>query len=463
MAPPPRRPKRSEDESPSKRRPGAGGDTEERDAKPLPPGIASRSAALDLLRLTGGWRTLDQAIEDCRTFGALEGSDRGFARALASVTLRRRGTLDEVIESYLREPLKPRQNHLRDILRITAAQLCILGTEAHAAAWSAVELCKLRVETKGYTKLVNAIARRMAETGPEKAAAVHIRADTPGWLWRRLAKAYGAKGAERIALAHREEAPLDLTLKNKDTVPAFAEELGPRPMGLRTIRMTTTSVPALPGFEDGAWWVQDLAASLPAEVLGAREGETALDLCAAPGGKALQLAAAGAAVTAVDISGPRLGRLADNFERVGLTAEVVESDVLRWERDTPADAVLLDAPCSATGTIRRNPDILWSAREEQLPELKDLQAKMLDRAADLTRPGGRLVYAVCSLLPEEGEEQVKAFLARRDDFVRTPIAPEEVASLPVVTREGDLRCLPSKLAGDGGMDGFYVARLTRKA
>jgi 16S rRNA (cytosine967-C5)-methyltransferase len=428
----------------------------------LPPGIASRSAALDLLRLTTGWRTLDQALADCRTFSALEGSDRAFARALASVTLRRRGTLDAVIESYLREPLKPKQSHLRDIFRITAAQVCLLGTEAHAAAWSAVELAKLRAESRGYAKLVNAVARRMAETGPEKAAEASIRADTPGWLWRRLARAYGAKGAEKIALAHREEAPLDLTLKNLDTSIDWPEELGAERLGPVTVRMKSTTVPELPGYDEGSWWVQDLAASLPALLLNAQPGQRVADLCAAPGGKAMQLAAAGANVSAVDVSAPRLARLADNFERVGLKAMTFAEDVLSFETALPFDGVLLDAPCSATGTVRRNPDLLWSAREEQLDELKGLQAKMLDKAVSMTAPGGVLVYAVCSLLPEEGEEQIEAFLQRHDDFERQPIAEEEVGGLPVLTKTGDMRTLPYKLKEQGGMDGFFACRLRKK-
>lgn len=427
----------------------------------LPPGIGSRAAALDLLRLTGEGRTLDDALETCRSFAALEGSDRGFARAIASTTLRRRGTLDGVIDSYLREPLKRRQAHIRDILRITAAQLCLMDTEAHAAAWSAVELAKLRAESQGYTKLVNAVARRMAQTGKAKAEGAALRADTPGWLWRRLARAHGAKTAGLIAGSHRKEPPLDLSLKDPDAAPPWPEDVTAQRLGRRTVRMRSTRVAELPGYEEGAFWVQDLAASLPADILAPAEGSDVLDLCAAPGGKTMQLAALGARVTAVDSSEMRLRRLERNLARTGLAADVVQADVLTWEPRAAVSHILLDAPCSATGTIRRNPDLLWTSREDQLPGLTRLQAAMLDRAADFLRPGGHLVYAVCSLLPEEGEEQVEALLARRDDMRRVPITGAEVGGLPVLAKSGDVRCLPHRLPAEGGMDGFFISRLEK--
>jgi 16S rRNA (cytosine967-C5)-methyltransferase len=380
---------------------------------------------------------------------------------LASVTLRRRGSLDEVIATYLREPLKPKQTHLQDILRITAAQLCLMGTEDHAAAWAAVELAKLRAETRPYAKLVNAIARRLAETGAEKIKTVPMRADTPGWLWRKLARVHGAKTAAAIAAAHRREPPLDLSLRDPEDSIEWPEELGARRIGARTVRMASARVPELPGFEDGRWWAQDLAASLPAEVLAPTPGETVFDLCAAPGGKSLQIASMGAKTLSVDHSYWRLERLKENFARVGLESEVIEADILEWQPGMLADRILLDAPCSATGTIRRNPDLLWTSRETQVPDLVRLQAKMLDAAISMTRSGGVLVYAVCSLLPEEGEEQIAKLLERRDDIERMPITPDEVDSLPVVNKDGDLRCLPHRLADKGGMDGFFVSRLRK--
>lgn len=411
--------------------------------------------------MTRGGLTLDTAMELSKSFGSLEGSDRGFARALASITLRRRGTLDEVLATYLREPLKPKQTALQDILRITAAQLCLMDVDDHAAAWSAVELSKLWVETRGYKGLVNAIARRLTETGKEKAQKVPLRADTPGWLWRKLARAHGAKTAEAIALAHRQEPPLDLSLKDPETQIDWPEDLGARRIGVRTVRMNSTMVAALPGFDEGAWWAQDVAASLPAEILGTREGETIFDLCAAPGGKTMQLASAGASVFAVDHSGQRLARLRDNLERTKLDAAVLEEDLLEWSPANQADRILLDAPCSATGTIRRNPDLLWTARETQVPDLARLQVRMLHKALDLLKSGGTLVYAVCSLLPEEGEEQVARILVERSDVERVPVTPDEVAGLNVINKDGDIRCLPHRLADEGGMDGFFAARLKK--
>lgn len=463
MTPPNRTPRKdSEELSASKRRRPPERDRADEAPRELPPGIAARDSALDLLLLTNKGLTLDQALDVCRSFAALEGSDRGFARAIASTTLRRRGTLDGVVATYLREPLKPKQTYLIDILRITAAQLCLMDTDAHAAVWAAVELAKLRAETRPYKNLVNAVARRLAETGKAKAEAAPLRADTPGWLWRKLARAYGAKTAGQIAEAHRQEPPLDLSLKEPGHAIDWPEELGAKTLGIRTVRMRSTQVRELPEFGAGSWWAQDLAATLPAAILGAAEGETVFDLCAAPGGKTMQLASTGAAVFAVDHSGPRLGRLKDNLERTGLKAVVLEEDILQWSPANPADRVLLDAPCSATGTIRRNPDLLWTSRETQIPDLVRLQARMIDRAIDLVRPGGLVVYAVCSLLPEEGEDQVEALLARRSDIERVPVRPEEVAGLPVINKAGDLRCLPHRLQAEGGMDGFFAAKLRRK-
>lgn len=407
--------------------------------------------------------TLDQALEACKSFQALEGSDRGFARALASVTLRRRGTLDEVIDGYLREPLKAKQDTLQDILRLTGAQLIYLGTDDHAAAWSAVEIAKLRGATRAYAKLVNAVARRMTETGKAKAAEVPLRADTPGWLWRRLARAHGAKVAGLIAEAHRNEPPLDISLKDPAAQIDWPEEVGAERIGPRTVRMRSTQVRELPGYDEGTWWVQDLAATLPAHVLGVQEGETVYDLCAAPGGKTMQIAAAGASVFALDHSGPRMNRLRENLERTNLTAASLEEDVLEWSPPNLADRILLDAPCSATGTVRRNPDLLWTSRETQIPDLVRLQAKMLDKAIELVKPGGTLVYAVCSLLSEEGEDQIDALLKRRDDVERIELTADDVSGLPVINKRGEIRCLPHRLGDKGGMDGFFAAKLQRKA
>ncbi|MCQ8185810.1 RsmB/NOP family class I SAM-dependent RNA methyltransferase [Parvularcula maris] len=453
-------PKRSEESGARKR--GEGDEKKGRKPKPPPQGVPARDAALALIHMTTRGLTLNEAVETCKSFQALEGADRSFARALASTTLRRRGALDEVFESYLKIPLKPKQTLLRDLFRVTAAQLCVMDVDPHAAVFCAVEIAKLRDTTRGYKNLVNAVARAMSEDGKERLEKLPIRQDAPGWLWRRLAKAHGTKTAEKIVLAHRDEAPLDLSLKDPSAELVLGEEIEAKRIGVRTLRTASRLVPGIPGYEEGAFWVQDVAATLPAAILGATEGAKTFDLCAAPGGKTMQLMADGAWVTAVDTSAWRLKRLEANLQRVGFSASVVQENLLEWKPSGPAKFVLLDAPCSATGTIRRNPDLLWTSREEQLPLLKDLQAKMLDRAADLTEAGGTLVYAVCSLLPEEGEEQVEKLLARRDDLERVPVEPSEVGGLPVINKQGDIRCLPHLLNDEGGMDGFFAARLRKK-
>lgn len=433
-------------------------------SRPRPPmeGLAARQAAVDILRLVRNGRPLDEALATCRSFAALEGPDRGFARAVATAALRRQGSLDEVIDHFLKEPLKPGQHEVRTILRVAAAQLLLLETPAHAAVATAVEMTKARAETKGYRGLVNALCRRMSERGAEVLAEVGARTDTPGWLWRRLERTYGPKVVRAMAKAHRTEPPLDISVKAESTRAALAEALTAVAIGPMTLRRTGGGrVEELPGYDEGQWWVQDVAATLPARLLGDVAGRSVVDLCAAPGGKTMQLAAAGADVTALDISPHRLDRLEQNLKRTGLTALVREMDILKWAPDAPVDAVLLDAPCTATGTIRRNPDLLWNKREEEVDRLAALQDRMIDQALGYLKPGGTLVFATCSLLPEEGEKRIDAALERHPGLQRVKITPEEVGGLPVISPDGDLRCLPSLLPEQGGMDGFFASRLVK--
>lgn len=304
----------------------------------------------------------------------------------------------------------------------------------------------------------SASATRSARRATPSRCASTRRAGSRSWI-----KAYGEETARAIAAAHARGAGLDLTLRPGAALPDGLD--GRRlPSGL-SLRLddARTLVPDLPGFADGAWWVQDAAAALPAHLLAVRPGERVADLCAAPGGKTAQLAASGATVLAVDRSAPRLRRLEANLARLGLSAEVRAVDALTLPEDQPFDAVLLDAPCSATGTVRRHPDVAWSKRESDLPRLTALQARLFDKAARLTRPGGRLVYCTCSLEPAEGEVQAETFLKRHPGFVRRPITPEEVGDPALVTPSGDLRTLPSHWPdeGRGGLDGFYAVRLER--
>ncbi|MEM6650224.1 MAG: RsmB/NOP family class I SAM-dependent RNA methyltransferase [Pseudomonadota bacterium] len=424
------------------------------------PGLPARGAALDLLRLTRRGRSLDEALTICRSFNDLEGADRAFARQLASTVLRRQGSLDEVVAAYLDRPLKANQHELRALLRLAAAQIVLLEVPPHAAASTAVDLARERQELRPFAKLVNALARRMAESGADTLEKLPPRVDTPGWLWRQLQRAYGPKKTADMALAHRQEPPLDMTVKELSSRDGLAVAIGASAVGPVSLRRTMGGrVEELAGYEDGSWWVQDVAATLPARLAGDIEDKMVYDLCAAPGGKTLQLAAAGAKVTAVDISPHRIERLHENLTRTGLSARVEEADILQWRPREKADVVLLDAPCTATGTIRRNPDLLWQKKEEEVDILSKLQDRMLGHALTLVKPGGLLIFATCSLLPEEGELRVEAALKRHDRLARVPVTPEEVGDLPVINKDGDIRCLPSFLKDQGGMDGFFVSRL----
>ncbi len=428
--------------------------------KPAPAGLEARRAALDILERIHGGETLDEALGACRAFEVLEGPDRGFARALASAVLRRRGSLDHLLGAYIDRPLPKKAVRVMDILRLAAVQLVFLGTPAHAAVSTAVNLAADRRETAGYGKLINAVARKIAKLGESATQKLPARADTPAWLWRSWERAYGPQQTRAIADAHTREAPLDIQLKNPDDAKAWADRLEAEVLFDGTLRLNgPRDVTSLPGFTEGDWWVQDVAASLPARLLGDVSGKTVYDLCAAPGGKTLQLAARGANVTAVDISAPRLARVSENLSRTGLKAEIVAEDALRWKAPGKADAVLLDAPCSATGTIRRHPDIPWLKTETDIEALTSLQARMIDKALTLVKPGGMLVYCVCSLQREEGERQARQALDRHPSLARVPVTKDEIAGLDqAVNREGDLRTLPSMLADKGGMDGFFAAR-----
>ncbi len=423
-------------------------------------GLDARRGALEVLERVRGGEPMDEALARSRSFTALEGSDRGFARAMASATLRRRGSLDHLIGAYIDRPLPRKAARVMDILRLAAAQLLVLGTPDHAAVSTAVALAGERRETAAYAKLINAVARKIAKGGTASLEALPARTDSPGWMWRGWERNYGPMKARAIAIAHRSEAPLDITLKDPGEASSWADRLGAEALSTGTLRIPGVSdVTSLDGFKEGAWWVQDAAAALPVRLLGDVNGQQVIDLCAAPGGKTMQLAAAGAQVTAVDISAPRLERLGENLARTGLKAELVEADILKWSPNTKADAVLLDAPCTATGTIRRHPDLPWIKSEDDLKALAPLQARMIDHALRFLKPGGVLIYCVCSLQAEEGERQAEAALTRCAGLTRRALEASEVGGLDsAINRNGDLRTLPSMLGEQGGMDGFFAAR-----
>lgn len=420
-------------------------------------GVEARVAAGVLLNAALERRNgLDEAMSFAEV-AALPGPDRAFARAVAMAALRRLGEIDQILDRRLQ---KSPPEAVRTLLRVSLAQTLVLGTPAFAAVSTAVKLAERGVKTRPYKALVNAVLRGVERDGPGLTTA---RSNLPDWIAARWAQTYGEAMLEAIALAVREEPPTDLSLKPGVDAGALAEALDGRVLPGGTVRTGSRGdVAGWPGYEAGDWWVQDAAAAVPVRLLAPTAGETVLDLCAAPGGKTLQIAASGAAVTALDRSDTRLKRLRQNLERTGLSAEVVVANGEEWEDDRTFDAVLLDAPCTATGTLRRNPEVLRATRPADVAKLADVQHRLLDAAALRVKPGGRLVYCVCSLEREEGETQIIAFLRRNPAFRTVAADPAAVgAPAEAVTPEGWLRILPSQWPEHGGLDGFFAARLER--
>ncbi|MDG2204814.1 MAG: RsmB/NOP family class I SAM-dependent RNA methyltransferase [Alphaproteobacteria bacterium] len=424
-------------------------------------GIPARSAAIELLNAVLIDKTsFDNAMTESEEFSRLLGPDRAFARMLVSTTLRHLGEIDLAIDQFLLKPLAQNAILVRQSLRIGTAQLLFLGTPAHAAVDTSVNLLK-GTRYAGFTGLVNAVLRRVPSAEPASLSVGAI-ANTPDWLFDTWQKEYGDELAQEIALAHTLEAPLDITPKADPE--SVAQQLEGELLPSGSIRLRSPGdITELPGYSAGDWWIQDAAAALPAHLIPEPSGKRILDLCAAPGGKAAQLAAAGAHVTAIDRSDIRLDVMRANFERLNLQAKILTADVATWRPKELADAVLLDAPCTATGTIRRHPDILFLKEKSDLRRLAKLQSELLNAAAEMVRPGGYLVYVVCSLQPEEGSRVVNKFLLNNGAFSRDPIRDdEERIPSEFQAESGDLRTLPSHWSASGGLDGFYAARLIRK-
>jgi 16S rRNA (cytosine967-C5)-methyltransferase len=419
---------------------------------------ARRAAAELVVAVLEQGRALEDALATAPNFTALTGRDRGFARAIAAATLRRLGGIDAVLARFLERPLPQSAAHARALLRTGAAQLLVLNTPAHAAVGETVAAASSLAQARPFARLINAVLRKVAAQGPEILAAQAPGADLPQWLFTRWRAAYGSETASEIAAALQIEPPLDFTVKADPQ--GWAERLHGDVTPTGSVRLVASGVDALPGFENGAWWVQDAAAALPARLLGDVRGQDVLDLCAAPGGKTLQLAAAGANVTALDRAEERLALLEQNLARTGLSAKIVCADALSWRSDKRFDAILLDAPCTSTGTLRRHPDVAWLRRPSDVQSLSALQTRLLSAAGELLKPGGRLVYAVCSLEPEEGEGVVAQ--APQSGWRRDAIGRDEIPGAePFITADGDLRTLPSHWSGIGGLDGFFAARLVR--
>ena len=406
----------------------------------------TRLAAFDLLStVLDKRRTLDEALD---ALPAMEPRDKAAGHRLAASVLRRAGTLDAVLEPFLR---KAPPDPVRHVLRIGAAALLLLDTPAHAAVATAVGLARARGLTP-FTGLVNAVLRKVAAAGVGAMEGLDSpRLDTPPWLWT----SWGRE-ARRIAEAHQHEAPLDLTLKPGAEPPPGGALL---PTGSWRYP-AGTRVADLAGFTEGHFWVQDAAAALPALLLAAQPGERIADLCAAPGGKTAQLIAAGAEVFAVEQSTSRLVRMRENLARLNLAVTIVQGDATTWHPDAPLDAVLLDAPCSATGTIRRHPEVAHLRRPRDVAAMAEQQDRLLAAACAMLRPGGRLIYAVCSLQPEEGAARVEAALTTLP-LRLAPFSPDELPFPEALTAEGHLRTTPALWTERGGIDGFFAARMIR--
>lgn len=429
------------------------------------PTISAASARLSalsaLVHTLDKRKPLDACWVQDRYFTSLSPSDRAFAQLLAKTAIRRLGQIDDLLGRFLERPLEAKSVRVMHTLRLGVVQLIWLETPPHAAVHSAVEMTK-QIKLEKYSGLVNAVLKRVAKDGREIIDTQDSqKLNTPAWLWKSWEKAYGAATTRKLAQMHMQEPPLDITVKSDPDM--WAQQLGGTVLPLGSIRLREArNIPHMKGFSEGSWWVQDVAATIPAKLLGDVSGKRVIDLCAAPGGKTAQLAAQGAKVSAVDISKERIAMLKTNVHRLKLQADYITTDASKWSPGFTPDAIVLDAPCSATGTLRRHPDVAWNRQPEDIVRLTQTQHKLLRHAADMLAPGGTMVYAVCSLQPEEGEAQIAAFLNDRTDMTLEPVKPATLGNLKeCITKKGEVRTLPCHLSELGGMDGFYAAVLKK--
>jgi 16S rRNA (cytosine967-C5)-methyltransferase len=436
------------------------------------PGLAARRIAADILDgVLHKHRTLDDQLDGAGAHPGLKSladRDRALMRRLVATILRRLGTLGHLLSRLLDRGIPTDAPRAQSALLIGAAQILWMDVPDHAAVDLSVRLVQSDRRAAKYAGLVNAVLRRCAREAQPLIDEVKAQTlDIPPWLLARWIGAYGESTAREMALAIGHEPSLDLTVKSD--AQQWATRLHGETLPTGTVRtLLQGSVTMLPGFTEGHWWVQDAAAALPARLFGDVSGKAILDLCAAPGGKTAQLAQAGARVTAVDRSPARMARLRDNLARLALQADEVVTDAAEWAGSGNGgfDGVLVDAPCTSTGTIRRHPDVAWLRQEGDIAALATLQKRLLQRAVALLKPGGTLVYCTCSLEPEEGEQAVASLLATEPAMRRAPVDAGEVAGLSdIITAKGDLRTLPCHLPHDdprlGGLDGFYAARLVK--
>jgi len=429
-------------------------------------GLASREVAVRVfMAVTLKNRPLDITFDELAAEAKLDARDRAFARTLVMLGMRRLGSLNKLMGHLLDRGLPKNATWTKSAIMLGLAQILLMRAADFASANLMVELVKtLDGKEKGFAGLVNAVLRRAVREKDKLLNRLNADPmdDIPDWLRRRWRETYSASTASKLALALRTEPTLDLTLASGEDKAEWAEKLEAQAMPNGSLRRALADVKALNGYEDGKWWVQDLAASLPATLFGDITGKHVLDLCAAPGGKTLQLASQGAIVTALDRSKNRLNRLRNNLDRMGLEASIEVGDATKHEPTTPVDHILLDAPCSATGTYRRNPDVLIHKSDDDIAKLASLQERILKKAFSYLPVGGILIYCTCSLESDEGVVQIDEFLAGEKAAKRQPISADEVGNIKeIITEKGDVLCLPMILKEEGGMDGFYVARITR--
>ncbi|BBB08564.1 RsmB/NOP family class I SAM-dependent RNA methyltransferase [Sphingopyxis sp. EG6] len=418
--------------------------------EPDPPGTAPRRAALRLVdAILRRGDSLDVAMHAAAQ--GLTGADRAFAVAIASETLRWMVDIDALIDSATAQIL-PEDVKSRAVLRIALAQLLVLKSPAHAVVATALPLV-----AGGPRRLVHAILSRAQQDDWQ----LPDRATLPLPTAERWAEQWSLAIVEAAEAGWSSPPPIDLSFAAEPGADEWPDAVSLAPRHRRLPR--GQAVEAMPGYREGGWWIQDLAATLPARLLGSGDGRTVLDLCAAPGGKTMQLAGAGWHVVAVDASAKRLERLGANMARTGLAADIVQADIRSWAPAEPADAVLLDAPCSATGIFRRHPDVLHRVEQRQIDEMAVLQGELLARAAGWVKPGGTLVYATCSLERTEGEEQIEAFLAHHPTWRIDRVQADELPDAVTPDASGFARTLPGMLGDAGGLDGFFVARLRAPA
>ena len=441
-------------------------------ARPDKPGLLARQAAARILAAVVDRKTPLDGMLDAENgnpvYRQLNEADRALVRAILNTTLRHLPRIEAILSSLVGTPLPEGARALQHVLTTAAAQILYLDVPDHSAVDLAVEQAQIDPRNKRFANLVNAVLRRLAREKARHLDATRNIPVVPAWFQTRLVDVYGADHAARIGEALLEPSAIDLTVKTD--AGGWAARLGGQVLPTGSVRLPAASgaIPALDGFEAGAWWVQDAAASIPARLFGDLSGKRVADLCAAPGGKTAQLVQAGADVTALDQSGNRLKRLSGNLARLGLKATTVEANMADYRPDDLFDAVLLDAPCSSTGTIRRHPDVLWTKGPEDIAKLAALQERLLRHALTLVRPGGELVFSNCSLDPDEGEAVTARVLADNPGWRRVPVDPARWPGLEgAITPLGEFRTTPAMLPGTdgfaGGLDGFYAVHLRRDA